>query len=56
MDQGLKNLVEEALGLFAGQGLATLSAHVLLEVKFEVFKDEVELVLAVDDFFESKGR
>lgn len=55
VDEGLENLVEEALGLLAREGLTALGAHVFLEIKLKVFKYQVELVLTVNDFFEPRG-
>ena len=45
VNERLQNLVEEALRLFLRQWLVTILSHVLLEVKFQVFKHEVELLL-----------
>lgn len=43
-DQGLQDLVEEALGLSWGQCLAHL-LHVLLQVVLQVLENQVELLL-----------
>ena len=45
IDQSLKNLVQEALSLFFWQRFVSFCPHILLEIKFDVFKDEIELFL-----------
>ena len=52
IDQSLKDLIEELLSLFLWQWLVSVLLHILFEVKLQVFKDEEELVLGVDDLFE----
>ena len=52
VDERLEDLVEEALSLRLWQRLVTLLLHILFEIELEVLKDEVKLVLRVDDFFE----
>ena len=48
-NQGLQDLVQEALCLLFGQGLVAMLSHVFLEIKLNIFKDKVQLVLGVDD-------
>lgn len=54
VNKRLQNLVEEALRLLLRERLVSMLLHVLLEVKFEVFEDEEQLVLRVNDFFQPK--
>lgn len=54
VNKRLQNLVEEALRLLLRERLVSMLLHVLLEVEFEVFEDEEQLVLRVDDFFQPK--
>lgn len=49
--KGLVNLVEEALCLF-GRERRALLLHILLQVVFEIFEDEVQLVLGEQYFLE----
>lgn len=52
VNQRLKDLVEERLGLLTGESLPASCAHILFQIELEVFKDQVKLVLGVDDFFQ----
>ena len=52
VDEGLQDLVEEALGLGLGQSGSNV-LQVLLEVEFEVLEDQVERGLRVEHFFQS---
>lgn len=54
VNKRLQNLVEEALRLLLRERLVSMLLHVLFEVEFEVFEDEEQLVLRVDDFFQPK--
>ena len=54
IDQCLKNLVQETLSLFFWQWFVSLSPHILLKVILDVFKDEIKLLLRVDDLFQPK--
>ena len=49
VDKCLQNLVEERLGLLLWQWLVSVLSHVLLQVELHIFKDQVELLLRVDD-------
>ena len=52
VDERLQDLIQEQLRLFLWQWLITLLLHVLLQIEFEVLEDQIELVLAVDNFFQ----
>ena len=54
INQSLKNLVQEALSLFFWQRFVSFCPHILFEIEFDIFKDEIKLFLRVDDFFQSK--
>ena len=56
INQRLQNLVEKQLRLLFGQWLVALLLHVLFQVVFEVLKDQVQLVLTIDDLFQPIGR
>jgi len=49
VDEGLQDLIKEALGLLFGKWLVTLLLHVFLKIELEVLEDQEELVLAVND-------
>ena len=52
VDERLQNLVQEQLRLLLGQRLVSLLLHVLFQIELEVLEDQVELVLAVDNFLQ----
>ena len=52
VDERLQNLIQEQLRLLLGQWLVSLLLHVLFQIELEVLEDQVELVLAVDNFLE----
>ena len=51
INQGLQDLVHEALGLLWRQGAALLP-HELLEVVLEVLKNKIELIIFKYGFFQ----
>ena len=52
VDQGLQDLIEEALGLFTRQGLVAMVLHIFFQVELTVLEDEEELVLRVDNLLQ----
>ena len=52
MNQRLEDLVKEPLSLFPREGCVSLGSHVLFQIELEVLKDQVQLVLTVDDLFQ----
>ena len=56
VNERLQDLVQEALGLLLRQRLVSLLFHVFLQVKLQVFEHKVQLVLRVDNFYESIGK
>ena len=50
-DKRLQNLVEEALSLLGRQSSSFL-LHVLFQIVLKVFKDEIKLLLAEENFFQ----
>lgn len=54
MNQRLQNLVEESLSLFSWQRCVSLSSHILFQIEFQVLEHQIELLLTVNDFFQSK--
>jgi hypothetical protein len=51
IDKSLKNLIEKTLHLL-GRHLSCPRFEILLKVKLEIFKDQVERFLAVKYFFQ----
>ena len=49
VDECEQDLVEEELCLLFGEWLIALLLHVFLQVELQVLKDQVQLVLTVDD-------
>lgn len=56
VDQGLEDLIEEALGLIRSQWIISALSHEFLEIVLEVFENQVELVLRIDYFLEPLKR
>ena len=54
VDEGLQDLVQEALSLFFRKWLVALLLHVLFKVEFKVLEHKIKLILRVDDFLKSK--
>lgn len=54
VDEGLQDLVQEALSLFFRKWLVALLLHVLFKVEFKVLKHKIKLILRVNDFLKSK--
>ena len=54
INQSLEDLVEEALGLVGGEGVISTFAHELFKIELKVLKDQIELILRVNYFFQSK--
>ena len=53
VDESLQDLVKETLGLLFGQRLISSRPHILLQIVLNIFKDQIQLVLRVDDLFQS---
>ena len=53
VDEGLQDLVQEALSLFFRKWLVALLLHVLFKVEFKVLEYKIKLILRVDDFLKS---
>ena len=49
VDEGLEDLVEEALCLLLWERGAAVLPHVLLQVELHILEDQVQLLLGVDD-------
>ena len=54
VDEGLQDLVQEALSLLFRKWLVALLLHVLFKVEFKVLEHKIKLILRVDDFLKSK--
>lgn len=54
VDEGLQDLVQEALSLFFRKWLVALLLHVLFKVEFKVLEHKIKLILRVNDFLKSK--
>ena len=52
VNEGLEDLVEEALCLLLGERLIPVLSHVLFEVELQVLEDEIELLLGIDDLLQ----
>ena len=53
VNQRLQYLIEKQLGLLFGKRLIALLFHVLFQVVLKVFKDQVKLVLTVNNLLQS---
>ena len=45
IDERLKDLIEETLGLFLWKWLTAFGPHVLFEIELKVLEDKIELFL-----------
>ena len=54
VDEGLKDLVQETLRLGLFQWLVSMRSHVLLQIVFHILKDQVQLLLRVNDLLKPK--
>ena len=54
VDQSLQDLVKETLSLSFLKRLVSMCSHVLLQIILDVFKDEVQLLLGINDLFQPK--
>ena len=54
VDQSLQDLVKETLSLSFLKRLVSMRSHVLLQIILDVFKDEVQLLLGINDLFQPK--
>ena len=52
VDQGLEDLIEEALGLIRSQWIISALSHEFLEIVLEVLENQVKLVLRIDYFLQ----
>ena len=52
VNEGLKDLVEEALCLLLGEWLIPVLSHVLFQVKLQVLEDKIELLLGINDLLQ----
>ena len=54
VDQSLQDLVKETLGLSFLERLVSMCSHVLLQIILDVFEDEIQLLLGINDLFQPK--
>ena len=54
VDQSLQDLVKETLCLSFLERLVSMCSHVLLQIILDILKNQIQLLLGIDDLFQPK--